>query len=329
MSRFLSPKFLKYRQAAEHGPIDHDLPCPRCGYNLRGLNYGRNCPECGSPIELTHTASDALLSGDEAQRAQWKTGLGLGVISLSVILAARLLCFVASTALTGPELARAYLIAAAAGWTGWALAAWLLTPPALDDTWPKLRRMRLAGRWLALLWLPAYACLIVWLALPGAGRGHALFLLSVAGRAAAGVGMLLLVYLLLRIAEAAELEGPVRRLNLALWFLPIATVFVLVIPVQIAWSSLILFGPLAFLFIVILLFWVWALLMVLWSLYSMYQHVRWTQIHAGQAVGRPMRIERKRREFDKETEATIRPVPESKGEVTLEEERKSPPPTKR
>ena len=100
-----------------------------------------------------------------------------GISSLSVILAARLLCFVASTALFGPELARAYLIAAAAGWTGWTLAAWLLTPPALDDEWPKLRRMRLAGRWLELLWLPAYACLIVWLALPGAGRGHALFLL--------------------------------------------------------------------------------------------------------------------------------------------------------
>jgi len=329
MSRFLSPKFLKYRRAAELGPIDEDLPCPQCGYNLRGLNHGRNCPECGTPIELTYTAKDYLLSGDEVQRAQWKAGLGLGIISLSVILAARLLCFVASTALSGPELARAYLIAAAAGWTGWTLAAWLITPPALDDAWPKLRRMRLAGRWLELLWLPAWACLIVWLALPGAGRGHVLFLLSLTGRAAAGVGLLLLIFILLRIAEAAELERPARRLNLALWFLPIATVFLLVIPVQITWSSLLLFGPLAALFIVILLFWGWALFMVLSSLFAMYQHVCWTQIHAGRTVGRPLRIERKRRAFDEKTEATIRPVPGSKDEVALEEERRSPPPTKR
>lgn len=30
---------------------DRDLPCPRCGYNLRGLTGGR-CPECGDPLRL-------------------------------------------------------------------------------------------------------------------------------------------------------------------------------------------------------------------------------------------------------------------------------------
>ena len=47
MSRFLSRKYLKFREAAAHGPIDEDVTCPHCGYILRGLRYGQNCPECG------------------------------------------------------------------------------------------------------------------------------------------------------------------------------------------------------------------------------------------------------------------------------------------
>jgi hypothetical protein len=30
---------------------EHDVACPACGYNLRGLT-GMTCPECGSPVEL-------------------------------------------------------------------------------------------------------------------------------------------------------------------------------------------------------------------------------------------------------------------------------------
>lgn len=31
---------------------DHDVPCPCCQYNLRGLT-GARCPECGEQLELT------------------------------------------------------------------------------------------------------------------------------------------------------------------------------------------------------------------------------------------------------------------------------------
>lgn len=30
--------------------IDTDRPCPKCGYNVRGIAVGRPCPECGRPI---------------------------------------------------------------------------------------------------------------------------------------------------------------------------------------------------------------------------------------------------------------------------------------
>ena len=32
------------------GPIDHDLPCRHCGYNLRGMTEDRACPECGTAV---------------------------------------------------------------------------------------------------------------------------------------------------------------------------------------------------------------------------------------------------------------------------------------
>jgi hypothetical protein len=38
-------------EASEYNePFDKDLPCIRCGYNLRGLKPDGNCPECGAPI---------------------------------------------------------------------------------------------------------------------------------------------------------------------------------------------------------------------------------------------------------------------------------------
>ncbi|HSV12813.1 MAG TPA: hypothetical protein VLI90_01040 [Tepidisphaeraceae bacterium] len=30
---------------------NHDLPCPGCGYNLRGVPYDHPCPECGLNVQ--------------------------------------------------------------------------------------------------------------------------------------------------------------------------------------------------------------------------------------------------------------------------------------
>ena len=35
-----------------------DVPCPSCGYNLRGLTLGRGCPECGLKVTSDELASD-------------------------------------------------------------------------------------------------------------------------------------------------------------------------------------------------------------------------------------------------------------------------------
>ena len=43
---------------------DHDLPCMTCGYNLRSLTPGQECPECGTAImETLKQAARGLLRG--------------------------------------------------------------------------------------------------------------------------------------------------------------------------------------------------------------------------------------------------------------------------
>ncbi len=45
----------------------HDVACPGCGYNLRGVTLGK-CPECAKPIEL-------WIRGEEPKRTAYMTGL--------------------------------------------------------------------------------------------------------------------------------------------------------------------------------------------------------------------------------------------------------------
>lgn len=54
--------------------VRSDLPCFRCGYNLRTLRFDGNCPECGTPIAETSC-------GDFLRYAppQWVRGLAEGV----------------------------------------------------------------------------------------------------------------------------------------------------------------------------------------------------------------------------------------------------------
>jgi len=35
-----------------------DVPCPSCGYNLRGLSLGNGCPECGLKVVSNELTAD-------------------------------------------------------------------------------------------------------------------------------------------------------------------------------------------------------------------------------------------------------------------------------
>jgi hypothetical protein len=59
----------------------HDVPCPVCGYNLRGLPAGV-CPECGNSLRLTVTAISS-------KRWSWPIAIGTlaGMAAFQALLA--------------------------------------------------------------------------------------------------------------------------------------------------------------------------------------------------------------------------------------------------
>ena len=121
------------------GRVDADLPCPRCGYLLRGRRPGEACPECGRTIDVE--ARGAGLD-EEAEayrrpvlRGARRLALGMALLPLGVY----------------PGLA-----VATAG-------VWGLTsrPPGPPEPWVK-RNGRLFARWFTALGLPAMVAAVGW-----------------------------------------------------------------------------------------------------------------------------------------------------------------------
>jgi hypothetical protein len=51
--RVALPAIESYSSRGSMPYFNVDVPCPSCGYNLRGLSLGHGCPECGLKVIST------------------------------------------------------------------------------------------------------------------------------------------------------------------------------------------------------------------------------------------------------------------------------------
>lgn len=134
-------------------PIDDDLPCRHCGYNLRGLTEDRACPECG-------TAVGRSLLGDQLRFSDpdWVNTLARGAIwilwsaLLGILLgiAGGVIGVMAGTNGTSAgEIEVIALMLAAVSPILWLIGIWLVTSPEPGVMEQTELTLRLLLRWTA------------------------------------------------------------------------------------------------------------------------------------------------------------------------------------
>ena len=71
--------------------IGRSIPCQNCAYDLRGLSYGHQCPECGKPAAIT---LEKILEaeGTESRVADFRQGLRMSIGSWMVYAALLIAC---------------------------------------------------------------------------------------------------------------------------------------------------------------------------------------------------------------------------------------------
>ena len=80
MSNLNTEAYLRAKGLLSDHKIERDLPCRECGYNLRGLEYGKNCPECGTVIDRKRPEHAHLMDAP----AEYLKRLRLGMWMLCV-----------------------------------------------------------------------------------------------------------------------------------------------------------------------------------------------------------------------------------------------------
>jgi hypothetical protein len=108
--------------------LNHDQPCRRCGYNLRGLSTNHRCPECGTPVGLSYHGEMLQFSDptwlDTLHKGSRTFVYGVAVIFFGVILT--LIVGVATSPLTAQVLGG---LTGLAGWILITLGWWFMTEP--------------------------------------------------------------------------------------------------------------------------------------------------------------------------------------------------------
>ncbi len=342
MSRFFSEKYLKYQRRSEGQTIEEDLFCKSCGYNLRGLPQGRRCPECGEDPQAVEAGEyiteggvrrrplvDIITIGSDTDRARWRKGLAIATFCVFATIAARLGFFV--SALVGGPTNYHYGVYLSVGFAisiTWLFSLPFILPSRLGRQWPWMKPLRwyvLGTQW---LFAAGYLLWFYEIFFPGPlGPSIPIMIAQRAVRVVAGTGIIVLCGIFRYVSEEAELEKADGRFNFAMWFLPIATVIAVVILATFpSYIATLKFRPEGLLHVIFmmpsvgaLLFWCFVLWQFAQGLREMQQRASWSHRLVVTSRSREARIADKRGEMERELEEKVRPTPEIKEDLALEE----------
>ena len=213
-----------HRLAQNVAPIiEVDRKCAGCGYNLRGLRLGINCPECGMPSTRVAGSDDPLAEMPmriilTLVRGCWVAAICV-VLMVAAVLADRFRALDHAMAMV----ALAGLSIVWAGAVCWLTPAFNI-PQAVSRGFSVRSRTRRFARWLQLGWVAATsaATALAFIAAPTPSVEGFLTLLMYGGLMVGLAGLVVLSLLMERLAEWARDEDAQRMFNWAMWSWPIA-----------------------------------------------------------------------------------------------------------
>jgi small-conductance mechanosensitive channel len=292
------------RLAQKAAPIiETDRECAGCGYNLRGLRLGINCPECGLPSTAPLNSDDPLSLMPTRVIVTFVRGCWVGSICVLLMVIMMLLerfgaigHSPAMTALAGLSLV--WLVAAI-----WLTPAFDL-PQAVSRGFCRKSRLRAAARWLQFGW-PA-ACAAALGAHYVTGPLSALLtMITILSLVAALTGLAVMAVLLERLAEWARDEDAQKMFNWTIFCWPLA--LLLYIPIQFLIGSWLGLGAFRVISGIMVILWVFAIATFPCGLLMLAKSVTLSILHSLEHREREQRrFERKERFSQQKAEAVLR-----------------------
>lgn len=108
--------------------VDEDIPCRRCGYNLRGLPIASRCPECGVPLNVS-VNGDLLRYSDPEFVGTLHRGVRLMLWGILVSVIGAILAVVVTATSRSAVSSLGVQLLPLAGSVLNIIGAWLLTTP--------------------------------------------------------------------------------------------------------------------------------------------------------------------------------------------------------
>lgn len=213
--------------------IEGDVACVKCGYNLKGLPRGGNCPECGSSVASSFGRGRFLFKNLTDAPMSYLKMLRMGFYLIAGCIAALFLSIVMAVKFGGLS---ASLLVAAIGIVWWG-GVFLVTssehpPGELSDRYDRLKWLRRINRTLQAAWAIAWGLAAMQVLLSarqnaliatgatGAGLDDYIRLTGVGSVVMQLVGLVSLIPLCIHFAEigtAAGNDSLATRLGLAAW----------------------------------------------------------------------------------------------------------------